>query len=281
MKTFQFLKMLTYEGIPSFDYSITTKCNLNCAGCRDKSPISDSWFVSTEQFLHDQEQLIRLGLGNVPLSLYGGDPLVHPNIVELIKESKMKLGILTNGLGLLNQPDEFFELLLEKNIKVHISVYNRSRIPYDKIFKLLDSKGINYLNADIDPKMVNKEKILGKHCKNHFILSRTDPNGLYNKVEQYKRCCSVYPVIQNNNLFHCLTHNDLVLNDKFGLNLKFVEGTDYICLDKVKNIKEILSFLRRIPDYCRFCGSDGPENPNNEAILWRYSNKDKSEWVKD
>ena len=149
-----------------------------------------------------------------------------------------------------------------------------------KFFKLLDSKGINYLNADIDPKMVNKEKVLGKYCKNHFILSRIDPKGLYNKAEQYKRCCSLYPVIQNNKLFHCLTHNDLVLNDKFGLNLKFVEGTDYIYLDRVKNFGEIYSFLRKIPDYCRFCGSDGLENPNNEIILWKYSNRDKSEWVK-
>lgn len=281
MKPLEYLKMIDLKGITTLDYSITTKCNLNCAGCRDKSPIMDPWFVSTERFLHDQEQLIRVGLGHITLTLFGGDPLVHPNIVELIKKSKMKLSILTNGLGVLNQSPEFFEVLLLKNMPITISVYNRSLIPYDKVFKLLESKGIKYINADTDLNMINKEKVNGEYCKNHFIISRTDPKGLYNKVENYRRCCSMYPVIHNNRLFHCLTHNDLVLNDKFGLNLKFVEGTDYICLDKVKHAHEIYSFLHRIPDYCRFCGSDGIVNPNNELILWRYSTKDKSEWVKD
>ena len=281
MKSLDFLKLISLEGIKDIDYSITTKCNLNCKGCRTKSPIVPPWFISLEQFLHDQKTLLRLGFSpcNLKLCLWGGDPLTHPNIIELINNSIFPLSMLTNGLGLLNQPKEFWKAVSDKKVHISISIYNRSKIPYDKVFKLLKDHNCSFNNADDYYQMINKEMVDSIRCKNHFLLSRINPKGAFNKKANFIHCCSMYPIIQNNKLYKCLIQNDLALNKIFHLNLTMVEGKDYLTLDKAKSSDEIIKFINTIPEYCRFCGSDGGHRNSNELILWEYSKKEITEWV--
>lgn len=281
MKSLDFLKLMSLEGIKEIDYSVTTKCNLNCKGCRTKSPVVPSWFVSLEQFLHDQKALLNIGFlpSNIRLCLWGGDPLTHPNIIELINHSIFPLSMLTNGLGLLNQPKEFWKAVSDKNVFISISIYNRSKIPYDKVFKLLKDHKCSFNNADDYYQMINKEMVNSVRCKNHFLLSRLNPKGTFNKKDNFINCCSLYPIIQNNKIYKCLIQNDLALNDIFNLNLSMVEGKDYLVLDKINCIDEIAKFMKTIPEYCRFCGSDGENHNHNELILWEYSKKEITEWV--
>lgn len=281
MKGLDYLKLISLEGIKDLNYAITTKCNLNCKGCRTKSPIVPPWFVSLEQFLHDQKALLRLGFSpcNLKLCLWGGDPLTHSNIIELINNSIFPLSMLTNGLGLLNQPKEFWKAVSDKKVHISISIYNRSKIPYDKVFKLLKDHNCSFNNADDSYRMTNKEMVDSIRCKNHFLLSRINPKGAFNKKTNFIHCCSICPIIQNNKLYKCIIQNDLALNSIFNLNLTMVEGKDYLILDKVRSLNEIIKFMNIIPEYCKFCGSDGGHHNNNELILWEYSKKEITEWV--
>lgn len=281
MKGLDYLKLISLEGIKDLNYAITTKCNLNCKGCRTKSPVVSPWFVSLEQFLHDQKVLLKLGFSpcNFTLCLWGGDPLTHPNIIELINNSIFPLSMLTNGLGLLNQPKEFWKAVSDKKVRISISIYNRSKIPYDKVFKLLKDHNCSFNNADDSYRMTNKEMVNSIRCKNHFLLSRINPKGAFNKKNNFIHCCSICPIIQNNKLYKCIIQNDLALNKIFNLNLTMVEGKDYLILDKLRSLNEIIKFMNTIPEYCRFCGSDGGHHNNNELILWEYSKKEITEWV--
>lgn len=281
MKGLDYLKLISLEGIKDLNYAITTKCNLNCKGCRTKSPVVSPWFISLEQFLHDQKVLLKLGFSpcNLTLCLWGGDPLTHPNIIELINNSIFPLSMLTNGLGLLNQPKEFWKAVSDKKVHISISIYNRSKIPYDKVFKLLKDHNCSFNNADDSYRMTNKEMVDSIRCKNHFLLSRINPKGTFNKKNNFIHCCSICPIIQNNKLYKCIIQNDLALNSIFNLNLAMVEGKDYLILDKVRSLNEIIKFMNTIPEYCKFCGSDGGHHNNNELILWEYSKKEITEWV--
>ncbi|MGE5374685.1 MAG: radical SAM protein [Bacteroidota bacterium] len=79
----------------------TTHCNLNCHIC-----IRDTWnekqgYMSTETFIHVLDSLARLD--SKPDIVFGGfgEPLSHPNIVDMIERSKRtarRVQVITNGL---------------------------------------------------------------------------------------------------------------------------------------------------------------------------------------
>jgi radical SAM protein with 4Fe4S-binding SPASM domain len=85
---------------------ITKKCNLNCLHCGSDctkniySPelTTDSWLKIVD-FVKDRFS------DNVVMVITGGEPLMHPDIIEIgsyIHQNKMKWGMVTNGL-LLNE----------------------------------------------------------------------------------------------------------------------------------------------------------------------------------
>jgi len=81
----------------------TSQCNLNCYGCYRKN-IKDS-HKSIEQIKHELD-FFQSQRKSDCISIAGGDPLVYPNIIELVKEIKsrgLKPIINTNGIALTKQ----------------------------------------------------------------------------------------------------------------------------------------------------------------------------------
>jgi len=80
----------------------TAKCNLYCDGCYRKN---ENTHKSLEQIKQDMEVFTRLRKCD-GVSIAGGDPLTHPDIVDivkLIKEQNLKPIINTNGLALTKE----------------------------------------------------------------------------------------------------------------------------------------------------------------------------------
>lgn len=65
----------------------TSQCNLNCYGCYRKN-IKDS-HKSIEQIKHELD-FFQSQRKSDCISIAGGDPLVYPNIIELVKEIKSR-----------------------------------------------------------------------------------------------------------------------------------------------------------------------------------------------
>ncbi|HSD63216.1 MAG TPA: radical SAM protein [Ignavibacteriaceae bacterium] len=80
----------------------TTKCNLHCDGCYRKN---ENNHKTIEEIKNDLDIFIRLRNSD-GVSIAGGDPLTHPDIVEIVKEVKrrdLKPIINTNGLALTEE----------------------------------------------------------------------------------------------------------------------------------------------------------------------------------
>jgi SynChlorMet cassette radical SAM/SPASM protein ScmF len=88
----------------SLYFYITEGCNLRCSHCWINPPFEENNkagkfpYVSFELFKHIVSQAKELGLSGVKLS--GGEPLIHPEIDEIldyIKEEDLNLTVETNG----------------------------------------------------------------------------------------------------------------------------------------------------------------------------------------
>lgn len=81
----------------------TAKCNLACFGCYRKNEVNSHKSLDEVK----EEILLFNRLRNTDaISIAGGDPLIHPDIVEIvrfIKEQKVKPIINTNGLALTKE----------------------------------------------------------------------------------------------------------------------------------------------------------------------------------
>jgi MoaA/NifB/PqqE/SkfB family radical SAM enzyme len=72
------------------------RCNLSCTYCNEFDHTSQP--VPTEEILHRVDQLGALGTASITLS--GGEPLLHPEIDEIIRRIRhhgMLAGLITNG----------------------------------------------------------------------------------------------------------------------------------------------------------------------------------------
>jgi MoaA/NifB/PqqE/SkfB family radical SAM enzyme len=112
-----------------FDVQLADHCNLNCMGCSNYSPIAPKNFLKKESFNKDCERLSLLSGGNLEdIYLFGGEPLLHPEIIEIIRIARKHfqntdIVILTNGILLPKMNDTFWECCREHNIKITITKY--------------------------------------------------------------------------------------------------------------------------------------------------------------
>lgn len=84
---------------PLFVWNITSRCNLRCGHCyRDSAPENRCEQLSDEKCLELVAQIKAL---NPPIALLsGGEPLLRPNVFDIIAECKalsLRVGLSTNG----------------------------------------------------------------------------------------------------------------------------------------------------------------------------------------
>ncbi len=122
-------------------YSITTRCNLNCAGCfRIGTGEQD---LPLELFRRSIPMAKRLGCGCINLS--GGEPLVHPDwrsFIKICKSANLRCFLSTNGLLIedLSQPEMIDLSLLALPLDGHCAAINdKIRCPghFEKVISLI------------------------------------------------------------------------------------------------------------------------------------------------
>lgn len=117
----------------SLEVHLTDHCNLNCEQCCSLSPYLDSWNIDPDQLRLDLK-LSKTILKPRFLKLTGGEPLLHPRLLECIwiaKESAIApvVSVTTNGLLLDRMPAEFWNLL----DAITVSVYPASGITEERL----------------------------------------------------------------------------------------------------------------------------------------------------
>lgn len=258
--------MESYRGYKNIflEYYITISCNLNCIACSTFSPLikGKKEFVSLDYIKEDFSKMYKIsenGKRIWELALMGGEPLMHPDIVNIIKyfgELGIRLRLVTNGILIPSMKDEFFQAL--KDYKVNLKVSKYKVVKYEKIFKKLidnDIKWVTYnLNGEFGHQYLHNEKVGVTDCRyrgNMYIL----------------RDGKVYTCSE--------TAFFDVFDEKFKgeHNLKLTED-DYVDLKDVESMDELMEKRKVVPPLCEYC-----DGSNKKSTKWDISTGSIDEWL--
>lgn len=99
----------------SLEAHVVDHCNLTCAECCSLSPLLPHRFTAPSALAADLELAAKVLAPRV-FKLVGGEPLLHPELVELLRVARRsaiapQLSLTTNGLLLHRMPDACWEQL--------------------------------------------------------------------------------------------------------------------------------------------------------------------------
>ena len=131
----------------TIQYHVTRHCTLRCAHCATQSQAGKQkpWSVDIEVFKRDLIQISKV-FNLHELLIIGGEPLLHPQIDELVKFAKQinvakAITVHTNGQLLEKQSDTFYQYV----DNINISVYPNVNINYNKIASFIENINTKYM----------------------------------------------------------------------------------------------------------------------------------------
>ncbi|MGZ8219130.1 radical SAM protein [Methylomagnum sp.] len=175
---------------------IVNHCNLSCRDCNHISPLAKKGFADPEILYRDFAVLAKV---YKPLLVYltGGEPLLHPNIDEVIKAVRAsgisgRIRVLTNGLLLPRMKEEFWESIDE----LEISIYPGANISQELLERYKDKAKASNVILEI----YNFNEF-----RRSFSINGTTDSAL---VERIYRACKAAHVwgchyLQNGYIYKC------------------------------------------------------------------------------
>lgn len=251
-----------------FEVHLTDHCNLNCASCDNLSPIAKPFFMDITELEMDMKKLSELFAdGCNYIRLLGGEPLLHPDVAEIITSSRRifpesRIELVTNGLLLEKMSDEFYHACHNCRLIISISKYPVN-LDYNLILKVLGERNIECFFNNTDEKRMYKYPISlfpVHNPKENFILCNRSNNCISLKHGKLATCS--------------LLHNICSFNKYFNTNIR-VNMADYIDIYEADTGEEILKKLAKPISLCRYCNLW--ESQFN--LIWKQSKKQITEWV--
>jgi MoaA/NifB/PqqE/SkfB family radical SAM enzyme len=241
----------------TIEFNLVDHCNLNCGGCSRFSPLADkTYFADPAQVEKDFKCLYDLTLEAqtiFPRYMFfmGGEPLLHPKVVEFIDIVRKylpgtELYFATNGILLPKQDDAFWEACQRNNITVEITGYPTA-IDFSKVLAKAQSYAVNCRLRD-------DGEDVGTNI-NKFTNIALDPSGKTTPVRAFLTCCfaNSQVVLREGRIYTCpIVPRIHSFNQYFQQNLK-ITPRDSIDIHQAKNYDEILQFLARPIPFCRYC----------------------------
>jgi len=249
-----------------FEVQLADHCNLNCASCSHFSPIADEKFIDVSKYEKDCEKFAELAKNNVhKIHLLGGEPLLHPNISDIIKITrkyftKCKIKIATNGILLDQMNEDFWKTCNANNIIISINYYPIK----------INTKKITELSSQYHVKVESFRRTWDFTFRKDIV----DINGTHNSNDSFKKCLPVCHQLYEGKLYMCRVPAYIkYVNKYFSKDFSVSEG-DYLDIYKIKNVNEIITYIRNPIPFCRYC------NMNDGSIFeWCISKKESSEWL--
>lgn len=266
----KFLKYLKKPKLCYFNVNLVDHCNLNCKYCDHFSPISEEKYVNIKDLERDFKRISSL-VSIYSVGLMGGEPLLHPQLPEILKMSrrvlpKTRLRIYTNGILLNQQPEIFWETCRDYNIAIAISRY-----PIKLDLKTIYNTAIKYkVDVKFYDGTLHKFKTMFKLAFD--MEGKQDPNEMSRICWQNKGGCSYFG---DGKLYQCTTAGHIHrLSKYFNLNLYPTEE-DYVDIYKVKSGWEIIDYYKKVLPFCKYC--DIKNQVSN--LEFEISKKELSEWT--
>ncbi|MDR1836505.1 MAG: radical SAM protein [Treponema sp.] len=249
------------------DINVVDHCNLRCKYCANFCPIAGERYTDVGEYEKDCIRFAFLTEGKVKtIRLLGGEPLLHPRIVEIIDTTHKyfplsDIDLVTNGILLTKMPEEFWGKCKECGVIIAISHYP-IKLDYRKIKATAKRFGV---------KTAYGRKARGMY---KWLL---DINGSQDIAASHAHCfrANQCAVLQEGKLYACsLPPWVHYFNEYFGKELK-VNEKDYIDIYAAESITDIYKFLGKPIDFCRYCNTKDMVYSNK----WELSGKEITEWT--
>ena len=251
-----------------FEVSVCDHCNLNCVCCEHFSPVADETYLDIVQYEKDCARLSDLTGGEISwLHLMGGEPLLHPRLIEIFEISRKyfrvgNIELVSNGILLLKQPDSFWESCRKNDITVAVTQYP-IKLDNKAIEKKAAEAGVKFRYYFIGHKTMHKKPL--------------DINGGQSIKENLALCHKFNTCVQllDGKLYTCIEMAYIKhFNKYFSKNLT-VDETDIIDIYKIKTKEEMFERLATPVAFCKYCNIKGTDF----GIEWKVSTKQMSEWA--
>lgn len=253
-----------------FEFALAAHCNLNCAGCSHFAPLAQEEFPDFEQSERAFGRLSELFGGQCEyIHLMGGEPLLNPRVKDYLVMARRcfpvgEIDLVTNGLLLEKQDDEFFEICARENITITVTPYP-IRLDHDAIRARCEQFGAVYCFY------------LSDETRGQFNKIGIDPEGFGDMEENFRRCryANNCLFLYNDRMYPCGVGTHLRLfRDRFGENMELTER-DSVGIFEVHSGRELLYRLAKPAPMCRYCRVE----THSEMFPWALSNRDRGEWV--
>lgn len=268
-------QMLKFVPKPYMEYlvfNILDHCNLRCKGCDHFACVADEYIIPHERLHKDIVRMSEILHGDnvMKIAVMGGEPLLHPELLEILKDVRKHfpyaiIRLTTNGLLLLQQNEEFWKTCREYDITIVNTKYP-IQLDYAKMKEVAKEQGVKfqYFEGTGDDTVKTSSK------KTITLDGTNDP------VKSFAQCyISNYGNFVMEGKFYgcpfsCQSYR--IFNQKFGKNLRMTEK-DYLDIYQVKDMQELFEFSAKPRPYCRYCSGI------DRWHEWERSKKDISEWV--
>ena len=243
---------------------ITNYCNLNCLSCDHLCPIVDNqWNIDIDEY---ENQLINLINSKIfkylqSVTIFGGEPLLHPNIIDILQISRkylktQSIGIITNGINLLDIDTNFFKTLKTNQIGLNITMYDLDK-DYYNLIKEKNSEDISLVTSQ---------------ARLTYGKITIDKEGKQDPIKNYQTCgkpMKHHPMITlyNNKIYMCPTN--------YAMNFIGINDDINDCYDiKTVTIQDLQNDLNSNKPYskCKFCKL---EPGKTSSHIWNTTSKDK------
>ena len=259
---------------PALDVHVTDHCNLRCKGCVHFAPLAQKRFLDLDGFEADLRALSTIpGIESYFRGLYlmGGEPLLHPRIVDVITLTRrmlprVRIVLATNGVLLGRMGDEFWDALVSCDVELHVSPYPIN-IDYDGLAEMASVRGV-----DVGFAMDLTGRDAGKAA---FLKVAIDPEGGQDPVCSFNSCFfgGDFMQLSGGSIWNCqVAAHHATLDTAFGWKMTS-EPADELPLASVTSIDDIEMFPRSAHPMCRYCAND-----RMGIVSWERSRKDEREW---
>jgi hypothetical protein len=253
-------------------------CNMNCKYCDHFSCIAAPKFADLAVFEKDLRRIKELSSGMERLRLLGGEPLLHPAITDFFAVSRsifpaIVIDIITNGLLLPRMNDKFFESIKQNNIAVAVSPY------FPEGHKIYQAITDAYDRHAVPPEL---RLFMGSYYEKKFSHIALDRTGSQDKTHSFTHCwhAGFRIFLAEGKIYPCPVAPNIVhFNAQFPDNHDFhLTENDSIDIHQAKSEAEIVAFLSKPIDFCRFCNVDRRTVPLH---VFSRTQKHPSEWLCD
>lgn len=260
---------------PKIDVQVCDHCNLRCAGCLHFAPLAQEHFLDLDEYARDLAQLVAIeGIGGYfgSIVLMGGEPLLHPDIIEVVRTTRAhlpseRIDLCTNGLLLKRMDDTFWDAITQCEVNIIISPYP-IKLDYEELARFVRAKGVLVdFAGDITGTTEGKQA---------FIRLALDPEGGCDPVQSFTSCPfgGCYLQLSRGAIWPCQV---AALHGAFARRFGYEmhdSPDDSLALDTIGSVDDIEEFRRRPHPMCRYCNSGALT-----VAPWEQSKLSAEEWL--